>query len=1319
MAGRDDGNNGRTGDTRADGPMPRTGPTMPRTGPSVRTTPPPLDRWASHDQPTVRVPRTKPNNPSSRASSLLRLVAVPFSWLGWVLVVTVPLVLLAGGLVYVKLLFGSIPLHVVVEPIRQALMSELDGVDVGVTDAALHLAPSGAVELRLKQLTLASSRDGAVVRASEAVVDVDLAALWTGRVAASRIVLVGPQLSLNPRSASGRDFSLPQFSQPETSRGEATRGGASRDAAARRTAGPTPGTTNATTADLAAADVAAAPGDGVYRIELARMLAEAVKHLRRGGESASHLRAFGLRNASLVVADAQARVVWTIPELEIAVDHRSKRSVVTGQGRVTASGEPFSVAFRLEDSEKDRTLQLQASVEGLRPATIGRSLPSLAMLSGLDVPVAATGVLDLTSTGEVLGGRIDIDMGAGRLRLDPTHEPTSSGGQGSRVDIESGKLVLLYKEGGQRLELAPSLVRFEGGWVRLQGAMQPLAATRGGDGAAAASDGALELSLDAVEGALQLYRNGPTSPIEKFAIRAVHTPKSGTTEVRALVFKAAGAHVDANGHFSGNDGNGSRLEGRIGPIDLTALVALWPAGLAPGMRDVVSRSLVKGQLAGGTFRYGPVAEAAASPGRSAEPGPVAAQSISAVPKSRLTAALETVDLAIAMAQGLPPLIVPRALATLTGNTLEIALPEMHVTASAGRKVVVRSGLVMVAGLDQPRPMVDVSGRAQASLAALAELAGRDSVGLLKPGQVPPGTDGKVEAQWTATMPAADRIEPGDVKFEAKVRITDGRVPDVFGRHDVTGATFNIAATDKTIEIKGEMLLAGILAKAAGQWMVGEARERQSPIVLTTRLDSADRRQLGLAIEEFVEGDVPLEVHFTPGIEEHSRVQVMADLTGAELNLDGLAWRKPAGRTARLGFEVVKRGGKVLELQDFKISGEGIAIDGTVVIGADGQPQSYRFPGFSLNVVSNLEVEGMRGANGVWELKARGKTFDGGALMRSLYALDTSGKKRRPSEGAFDLDAQIDTVLGVNDTAVRSVRVRMRRQGDDIVGLELKGVLDGNHPIEALLRSAPGQPRIVHVNTTDAGQALRMIGFYPSMLGGKGELRINLDGRGAAERSGQMQVTRFRVLGDPVVSELVQGADDSRPAIATGSQRGVRRVSRQEIQFDHLVTSFATGNGQVALESLAASGPLVGASVRGKMDFRTQSVSVGGTYVPLSGLNRALAGIPLFGELLTGPRGDGIFGITFAVEGPMANPNVIINPLSLVAPGVLREIFQMVPDNPTVTPAAGAARPKTGGGPRVRSSEPNTGAATRPPNSTVAPRVIDGWSSQSTRAKGSP
>jgi hypothetical protein len=62
-------------------------------------------------------------------------------------------------------------------------------------------------------------------------------------------------------------------------------------------------------------------------------------------------------------------------------------------------------------------------------------------------------------------------------------------------------------------------------------------------------------------------------------------------------------------------------------------------------------------------------------------------------------------------------------------------------------------------------------------------------------------------------------------------------------------------------------------------------------------------------------------------------------------------------------------------------------------------------------------------------------------------------------------------------------------------------------------------------------------------------------------------------------------------------------------------------------------------------------------VPLYGLNDVLGLVPVFGDLLRGREGEGMFGITFAVQGRMSNPNVLVNPVSMVAPGFLRQIFE--------------------------------------------------------------
>ncbi|MBN9353394.1 MAG: hypothetical protein J0H04_05205, partial [Hyphomicrobium denitrificans] len=99
--------------------------------------------------------------------------------------------------------------------------------------------------------------------------------------------------------------------------------------------------------------------------------------------------------------------------------------------------------------------------------------------------------------------------------------------------------------------------------------------------------------------------------------------------------------------------------------------------------------------------------------------------------------------------------------------------------------------------------------------------------------------------------------------------------------------------------------------------------------------------------------------------------------------------------------------------------------------------------------------------------------------------------------------------------------------------------------------------------------------------------------------------------------------------------------------------------------------------------------------------------------------------TFAVQGPTANPQVIVNPLSLVAPGIFREVFQMTASDPKVQIRGDDRVPQDSTAARVRQTspdEPSTSQKTKraSANSKVKSKPkkpaeaqagsIDGWSS---------
>jgi hypothetical protein len=69
------------------------------------------------------------------------------------------------------------------------------------------------------------------------------------------------------------------------------------------------------------------------------------------------------------------------------------------------------------------------------------------------------------------------------------------------------------------------------------------------------------------------------------------------------------------------------------------------------------------------------------------------------------------------------------------------------------------------------------------------------------------------------------------------------------------------------------------------------------------------------------------------------------------------------------------------------------------------------------------------------------------------------------------------------------------------------------------------------------------------------------------------------------------------------------------------------------------------------------VRMRGTFVPAYGLNNMFAQPPILGFFLGGGQKEGLIGITYEVVGSPHAPTLRVNPMSALAPGILREPFK--------------------------------------------------------------
>ena len=1190
-----------------------------------------------------------------------------------------------GGVAYVRISHGPISLKFIARSVERGINAELSGLEARVDDAQVALSPGGGFELRLTDLKFAEPDGDVVASVPTAAVQLSRQALWSMKLVPSRIDLIEPRLYLAYTAASGLSLSFdrpvadaPGDPQPASEPGAAGR------------AGP-----------------ASKPHSEAAGISMAAMIGEAAERARKQLGASDYLNEIGVRNAVVTLDNEGVRSEWRVLEGAINLDRQRRDSAATAHATIATDRGPWSLSVQSEDRGAGQGLKLQAGISDLVPGILGTAFPQLRLLKYIDAPVTGQASLELTPAGTVASGALTLGVGRGQVRL-PTVADVP-------FNLETGQLVLSYDGATQSVALAPSTIDWGGSHVTIKGSASLEPSTD--------MSPAWLFDLATSEGQLSAT-DIATAPvaIERGTLKGRIVPASGEVWVDEFALKAGSAQLSGTGLFvagvAGGDGS-ARFDAKLGPTPAEVLKALWPRSLANGARVWVGQRVKRGTIKSGSMRF--------VSGSFARDAGVTATASGL--QRRLSLAAEAVDIQAVPLKWMPPVEAPRALIQIEDNTIEITVPDSAVVMGPNRRIPVKAGRFASSNLDAQVSISEITYHSTAPLVAVLELLDMSPLHLLKSnGLTSEGVDGKADVQMKLTVPLVADLDDKDVKIEAKAKVIDGKVKQLAGAFDVQGAGIAIEVSEAAVDAKGDMLINGVPVKLGWQRILEDSGEKQPPLRLSANLDNADRTQLGIDVNHILQGEVPAEFLIEKGAQGENSVKLRADLTNADISFESIAWRKPPGRAATLQADIVKGKTYKYDLQNLRIIGDDIAIEGTASISADNRLRELDLPGVQLNVITRLnvhaELKGDGGAEktGVWAVKLRGDTFDGRDLFRSLFSVGpTSEKAAKPGKPAagMDLDAEVVNVIGHGEVSLRGVHMKMSRRADKITSLDARGTLDGGAPVAIVMNPQSGEPRRMLADTTDAGQALKLIGFYPNMQNGRARLEVNVDGRGPAEKTGTLWVESFKVLGDPVVSEVLGGAlgPGDEPAPQTRARKKV--PLREVFEFDVMKVPFAVGYGQFVVENAYLRGPLLGVSLVGKADFKLRTLNLGGTYIPLQGFNGGLRGVPLLGELTAGSKGEGTFGMPFAVQGPMAQPQVLVNPFGFVAPGIFREIFQMTNPNPKVIPReekgpalpveqrvragapGGAGLEQTRAAPQAAQSDGNNGAAP------------DGWSSQIT------
>jgi hypothetical protein len=930
------------------------------------------------------------------------------------------------------------------------------------------------------------------------------------------------------------------------------------------------------------------------------------------------LRELGLKNGNLVVDDRRNGKRWTFDGINASLTRPRQGGVV----------------FRLESDNPERPWVLSAAMrplaDGVRAVGIEARKVStrdimLAMrlnagVFDVDLPLSASVRADVSADGtpQVVNGQLIADAGTitdrdnDRLKVKIDHADFRF-----NWDARRHSLVVPFQvqSGGNQFTLRATLdapPEQNGTWL--------LAVTRGDNvidpiilapGATAEDEGiainrlAVRARIDMTRKRIEVEQGDfgriDTRPSQNIGMAVTGSLDYAGSEPR-IAFGAAGTRM---------------------PV--SALKRLWPIFAAIDVRDwveehisggMVERVLVAGNAPLEDFKHN---------------GPP-------MPEDGLSIDIETSGTTLRPISYLPSIRDADLTLRVIGRNAVVSLGRGTVEAAPGRKLNIAGGVFEVPDT-HPKPAparasFRIDGGVPAAAALLASDGLRDTVGITLD---PATTRGTIAAQVAVKLVIAKPMPEDASSYIISADLTNFAADKMLLGQKVEAPILRATATNDGFQIKGDVKVNGTPATIDVRKQKGDV---DAELHMQSTIDEAARRRLGMDLGTTVTGAIPIKIVGRVGdnVSDES-MSVEADLTPVKIDNLLPGWVKAAGRPARATYTMLKTV-KSVRIDDLSIDGSGATVRGSVEFDNSNELVSANFPVFALSDGDKLALKADRGTDGALRVAMRGDIYDGRNFVKSTLASTDKAKQKQED---LDLEIKVGTVAGHNGETLRGLDLKMSRRSGHIRAFSMSSKIGRDTALNGDLRvRARDSHQVIYFETDDAGSLFRFTDMYPRMFGGQMWVAMDPPTQEQSPQVGTLYIRTFAVRGEPALDRVVSGAPGA--------------VGTTGVDFSEMRADFTRFPGKMAVRDGVVRGPLVGATVEGNIDYTRDDVHLRGTFVPFYGLNNMFGQIPIVGLFLGGGNKEGLLGINYEAVGPPGAPRITVNPVSAIAPGLLRKFI---------------------------------------------------------------
>ena len=281
----------------------------------------------------------------------------------------------------------------------------------------------------------------------------------------------------------------------------------------------------------------------------------------------------------------------------------------------------------------------------------------------------------------------------------------------------------------------------------------------------------------------------------------------------------------------------------------------------------------------------------------------------------------------------------------------------------------------------------------------------------------------------------------------------------------------------------------------------------------------------------------------------------------------------------------------------------------------------------------------------------GKSFDSIQLIENISDSESDKNFFEIFENLnSNIKILVDEVKLDEKSTVNNLRAYLDIRNSKIFDLDLNSNFNEN---EKLFVSIKTQKDNSILTTFHSDRAKPFVKKYKFIKGFEdGNLDFSSTKINNVSRS-KLVIDNFKVKEIPVLAKI----------LTLASLQGIADLLTGEgVRFTDFEMIYSNKGNLMTIDEIYAIGPAISIMMEGYVEGK-KLVSLRGTLVPATTINRTISSIPLLGDLLVGKKvGEGVFGVSFKIKGPPKDLKTRVNPIKTLTPRFITRTLEKIKKN---------------------------------------------------------